>query len=101
MVHPSGLGIGAIAGIAVGGTVAALMVLGILLRCCYCRDHDRKRRRAEHDFVPSSPKSHHISPWEKSSRPKVKHPAVYMAVPTKHQANHPCDLRITSKQVSR
>lgn len=70
-MQSSRLSTGAIAGIAVGGAVAALLALALVLRFFCCRGHGRGVRSAGEDAVPCTPSSAHSSPWEKRGRPKV------------------------------
>ena len=72
MPQSSGLSIGAIAGIAVGGAVAAVMALGVLLRLCCCRSCGHHgARSARQESAPCTSLSEHSSPWEKVGRPTL------------------------------
>ena len=72
MPQSSGLSIGAIAGIAVGGAVAAVMALGVLLRLCCCRSRGHHgARSARQESAPCTSLPEHSSPWEKVGRPTL------------------------------
>ena len=69
MPQSSGLSIGAIAGIAVGGAVAAVMALGVLLRlcCCHSRGHHGVCSTRQ-ESAPCTSLSERSSPWDKVGR---------------------------------